>query len=71
MAAVKIMRLQFYGCVATSRFGIFDLKSVPGNPNLGLLESGVKTKMPKLDHLETRELQVFGSLTLRAEKRSV
>ena len=44
---------------ATSRLGLFDLKSVPGSCNLQLLESGVETKRPKLDHLETRELKCF------------
>jgi hypothetical protein len=32
--------------------GVLDLKSVPGSPESGLLESGVETKTPKLDHLE-------------------
>ena len=32
-------------------------KCSPGSANLGLLESGVETKRPKLDHLETRELK--------------
>ena len=36
----------------TSRLGILDLKSAPGSPVTGLLESGVETNMPKLDHLE-------------------
>ena len=35
-----------------------------------LLESGVETKMPELDHLEL-ENSLKKSLTLRAEKRSV
>ena len=36
----------------SSRSGILDLKSAPGSPESGLLESGVETKMPELDHLE-------------------
>ena len=40
----------------TSRLGLLDLKSAPVT---GLLESGVETKRPKLDHLETRELKFF------------
>ena len=36
----------------TSRLGPLDLKSAPGSGESPLLESGVETKEPKLDHLE-------------------
>ena len=43
----------------TSRLGSLDLKSAPGSPESGLLESGVETKEPKLDHLELETSYFF------------